>query len=537
MSTLAANSTVTLALTDYDSVTISCRGPVTVEAVSGLGLTAGKIAEFQGTRTFGPFTTAGSLKLTTQGAAAEYEAANGAAPGVPAQIVTDPATGAQSLVGAGGVTIVDAVRAKWGRNRRGFPLCAAITAATGLTVVGQTSSVPVVTYIERDGMKGVRIVTAVGLYAEVSAPTFSKSIPKGQVEALMYLPDGETAAISATALYIGDAAYANSFVESILHSNAGCNQHPGYYTISPDPKSSPADTVRQEWAVAGGAPDFATTTFTQAKIRITPTAAMSATVEIFGIWANGSNTLPSVVFTADDGYDSAYSLGIPVLEKYGHRLSMAIIGDLIGTAGYMTTANLAELVGRGHECVAHGPIGGPGNMTQYTTAAQIAADGASHRNFILANGLAKNGSENVYVYPQGVYQHARDDTRIMDGLRAAGFKYARLANINQSSICHADQRRLPFYLPIIGHTWASSGTEVANIARIIAVIQEAATQGRSVVIMYHKFTAGAAAAAIELQASNLELIHAAVADLEAAGAMKNSTLTEFFQELDGAAII
>lgn len=442
-------------------------------------------------------------------------------------ISTAPATGAA----------IPLANPKWGSNRRGYPLVAAITAATGLTITGQTASVPTVTYIERDGMKGVRVVTAVGLYAEIAIPAFSKTIPKGLVEALFYIPDGETAKLLTSALYLGDTAYSNFFISSVVHSNTGCNQHPGYFTIAPDPKTATPDTARLEWTVGGGAPDFATTTFTQAKLRITPTAAMSATVEIFGLWANGSNTRPSVVFTADDGYDSVFSLGTPVLEKYGHRLSMAIIGDLIGTAGYMTSANLTELVGRGHECVVHGPIGGPGNLTQYTTTAEVLADVLSHRNFLINNGLNVNDSANCYVFPQGVYQHARDDTRVMDAIRAAGFKYARLANVNQSSICMVDQRRLPYYMPIIGHTWVSSGTEAANISRIITKIQEAATQGRSVVVMLHKFVAGASAAAIEIQTSNLELVCQAVADLEASGAMKNALLTELLQEIAAAATV
>jgi hypothetical protein len=426
---------------------------------------------------------------------------------------------------------------KWGRNRRGYPLAAAITSATGLTITGQSGNAPTVTYIERDGMLGVRIVTAVGFYAEVAFPAFSKSIPKGLVEALLYVPAGETAKIGTTALYLGDNAYANFFLASVVHSNTGCNQHPGYFTIAPDPKTATPDTSRLEWTVGGGAPDFATTTFTTSKLRITPTAGMSATIEIFGIWANGSNSLPSVVFTADDGYDSVYSLGCPVLEKYGHRLSMAIIADLVGTAGYMTLANLATLAGRGHECVVHGPIGGPGNLTQYATSAEVLADVLSHRNFLISNGLNVSGSADCYVFPQGVYQSARDDTKIMDAIVSAGFKYARLANTNQSSICMTDQRRLPYYLPIIGHTWVSDATEAANIARIIAKIQEAATQGRSVVIMLHKITSGAAAAAIEMRASNLDLICQAVSDLEAAGTMKNATLNELFQEIDSSALV
>lgn len=449
--------------------------------------------------------------------------------GVPVLSEVNKLTGG-SVFSAGGNSF-EFARRNFGQVRKGFPLCAALTADSGLTFVGQSGNAPTVEYIERDGIKGVRITTAVGFYTEVSVPAFSKIIPKGQVEALFYIPDGKVAAIASTALYIGDNAYANGFSESIQFTNSGCNQHPGYYTLAPDPVSSPADTVRTEWAVLAGAPVWASTTMTSAKLRITPTAGMSAVVELFGIWANGSHSLPKVVFTADDGYDNVYSTGIPVLEKYGHRLSMAIIGDLIGTAGYMTVAQLKELVGRGHECVVHGPTGGAGSLVDnYSTTAQVLADVTLHRDFLVNNGLSVNNSHKIYVFPQGKYCASRDDNTVLNAINQAGFTAARLANVNQSSIVIGDAGKLPLFIPIIGHTWSATD-EAANVARIIAKIQEAATQGRSVVVTYHKFTTGAAAAAIELQASNLELICRAVSDLESAGSMRNATLGELVTEI------
>lgn len=83
MATLESGANITLSLSEYDSVTISTRGVVLVEAISGLSVAPGKLAEHAGTRTFGPFTAAGSLKLTAQGRAAQYEIADGAIPALP----------------------------------------------------------------------------------------------------------------------------------------------------------------------------------------------------------------------------------------------------------------------------------------------------------------------------------------------------------------------------------------------------------------------------------------------------------------------
>jgi hypothetical protein len=79
MPTLANNANVTLTLTDFDSVTISTLGVATVAAVSGLGVAAGKIAEFSGVRTLGPF-AAGSLSIAASVRDCLYEVADGVRP-------------------------------------------------------------------------------------------------------------------------------------------------------------------------------------------------------------------------------------------------------------------------------------------------------------------------------------------------------------------------------------------------------------------------------------------------------------------------
>lgn len=79
MAILANGSNVTLNLTDFDSVTISTLGVATVAAVSGLGVAAGKIGEFSGSRTLGPF-TAGSLSIAASVRDCLYEVADGVRP-------------------------------------------------------------------------------------------------------------------------------------------------------------------------------------------------------------------------------------------------------------------------------------------------------------------------------------------------------------------------------------------------------------------------------------------------------------------------
>lgn len=76
MPQLNAGATVTLTLTERDSVSVSARGSLLVEAVSGLGMAAGRIAEMSGSRIFGPY-QAGSLRLTAASQECMYEVSLG----------------------------------------------------------------------------------------------------------------------------------------------------------------------------------------------------------------------------------------------------------------------------------------------------------------------------------------------------------------------------------------------------------------------------------------------------------------------------
>jgi len=76
MPSIAAGASVTLTLTDSDSITAQTAGVLTVTAVSGLGIAAGKIAEITGHRVLGPY-QAGSITLAVSGRDCYYEVADG----------------------------------------------------------------------------------------------------------------------------------------------------------------------------------------------------------------------------------------------------------------------------------------------------------------------------------------------------------------------------------------------------------------------------------------------------------------------------
>jgi len=60
-----------------------------------------------------------------------------------------------------------------------------------------------------------------------------------------------------------------------------------------------------------------------------------------------------IVFIMDDGWDTQYTQGYAILEKYDYPGCIAVIPAAVGTEGYMTYANLADLYIDGWDMLNH----------------------------------------------------------------------------------------------------------------------------------------------------------------------------------------
>ena len=61
----------------------------------------------------------------------------------------------------------------------------------------------------------------------------------------------------------------------------------------------------------------------------------------------------SVVITFDDGYDDNYQYAFPVLRKYGFPATIFVITDIVNAEGYLTTAQLKEMLAHDVEIGGH----------------------------------------------------------------------------------------------------------------------------------------------------------------------------------------
>lgn len=409
----------------------------------------------------------------------------------------------------------------------GKPLAAGIDASSGVTSVNSTLS-----YVSRvapngETIRGVKI-TGNGLASNCSVDiplTIPSTIPNARASLLIYIPPDTAALVPGMTLYVADAGFTNYFSRNVTISRHGWQQY------SPAPASS---TYTQKWAVGGGAPVFGTTTFTKSRVRMDFSVGQIPVFEVYAVLEDcGVNPAP-ICFTFDDGYISQYNLAAPLLERYGLRGSFAVIADLIDSgASYMTWAQLRELRDRGHEINVHGPVGGTGSLLNYSGAADryqaVYNDVAYHRQRIIDNGCARNGSQNIYVYPQGNDEFANGDTTISDALEALGIKGGRGVDSTRVDMLTPWGGRTTKFSSIIGHSWVSEATEAANIAEVQQRIVDNVSARRPSVMMGHYVVTGTPTQSLEIKSTNLELIFQTAAAQIASGSAVNVTLTGLHQ--------
>lgn len=76
--------------------------------------------------------------------------------------------------------------------------------------------------------------------------------------------------------------------------------------------------------------------------------------DMFAAWA-GEKPLPAkpVIITFDDGYADNLLAAQPIMEKYGMKGTMFIIGSFVGQPDYLTWEQIRELKSRGAEIGSH----------------------------------------------------------------------------------------------------------------------------------------------------------------------------------------
>lgn len=253
---------------------------------------------------------------------------------------------------------------------------------------------------------------------------------------------------------------------------------------------------------------------------------MACDLNFRNLRVGGARGKGTICVVTDDGYDSVYNLAAPMFESYGIPITVAVIPTKVGTAGYMTLAQLRDLVYRGHSCVAHGPLQNNTNLMDapYTTTSDRLADIAASVAYCKQNGLLTADGEKCYVWPEGRYATAAGEPDLLHAFIDAGYKHARsIGNIQGAYVgihgsALSTRAGLRQVWPILGHTYAGASNafddaaETTNIGNIVTQINNLATYGLNGHLMTHKYVARGAATAggIEIEMDRAATLAAAI---------------------------
>ena len=123
-----------------------------------------------------------------------------------------------------------------------------------------------------------------------------------------------------------------------------------------------------------------------------------------------------ISFNFDDGYESAYKFGLPLLDKAGIKSTQYIITGSIGQSTFVTASQLLEMQAHGHEIGAQ-----TRSHPHLSTLAE--AEIADEVNGSLNDLRALRIHPTTFSYPYGDF-----NDRVISVVKAAGFQGARTAN-------------------------------------------------------------------------------------------------------------
>jgi peptidoglycan/xylan/chitin deacetylase (PgdA/CDA1 family) len=136
---------------------------------------------------------------------------------------------------------------------------------------------------------------------------------------------------------------------------------------------------------------------------------------------------PTVVITIDDGYESFYQNGLPLLKKYGLPATLFINTSTVGGGDYMNWEELAEVVEQGVEIGNHTHTHSYFLNEPEATRYQLFHDEISLSQSLFKEHLSL--TPGAFSYPYGEF-----DEKMEDVVRNAGFKGAVAQN---SGVLHS----------------------------------------------------------------------------------------------------
>lgn len=386
-----------------------------------------------------------------------------------------------------------------------------------------------------NGQPAIKVVTAVGAFSEIKFNSLVGSMSGGDAYLSLFGNYSQSNLDYLTCYVSQDATgYAKGWSNNLQYALAAP------LNVSREQGGACTYMFRKAANTPFGSPTYPAYV-ADMKLRITPKAGTSATVWIYAFGFSTPRTKGRICVTWDDGYDSMFKLGYDSFASRGIKQTLAVIGSAQGTGGgYSNIDQLRAFLNSGNALVTHGPWpnSGAGNLfTAYPSSSNPISDAVDdirkNLTYLRDNGLLVPGADCCYVWPQGTFQNAVNDTSLLDAAIAAGFNLGRSASIAQNHVVNVDacSKYGRLALPIIGHQWAgTTAAEATNITAITTAIAALSTDKSDGFLMLHRVqptsTADGSMNSVGIRHGDLETIATAIKTGVDAGTLEDVTMPE-----------
>jgi hypothetical protein len=285
---------------------------------------------------------------------------------------------------------------------------------------------------EVNGDRTLRVNITANADVNILHATTAVRDTKGRVGVWVYVPDVTKMSACVLKVSLTDATFGEGAFQTYSFSDGDKNFN-GWHFIG---------YTAAQFGGSYGTPDFVNHDVATIRLSFSALAATSVYVDDYRI---GWSQVARLVISDDDGYASWFNHGLPVLESFGLKASMGIIGSLVGlNSSWVTEAQLADAYSKGHDLVTHGNSA----MSSLPSNAARLADIKSNRDFLQTRGFTR--ALGMYIWPNGVYQLSAGDQTLIDMLKSEGFVCARgttTLKTHKTAVGKSDGRWL---LPVIG---------------------------------------------------------------------------------------
>lgn len=299
----------------------------------------------------------------------------------------------------------------------------------GEWVKGENGTIAQSTDIVKEGTGSIKIYNAAGTNTNMVKPVSLSLNGMNNVHLWIYKPPGGEDPLKFNFAFYTDGGYTNGYY---YLSNSGAD--PNSVKLLNDGWNHLI--VNRAQFTKTGSPDWETSTFTIIWFAMYRRAASPELTLYVDNMLYNVEQMPRLVFAFDDGWASVYEHAYPYMAARGIAGTIFVVPSFIGSANYMTLANLQTLYDAGwtlcnhtysHSYLGTDPVNGAVSLADAKDRIERA------RDWLINHGFTRGNGPYYLAYPYGdvtgyAIQAAQETGMIAARCSNWGFQSAPVAN-------------------------------------------------------------------------------------------------------------